>query len=82
MTQITAYKAAYQSNNNLENRIAFTRQPSQVSLNPAAAFVTTQMMKSVVEVGTGAIFIPWRISRKGFKWLGNQVQAWLLIYGG
>jgi penicillin-binding protein 1A len=55
MTQVTAYKSAYQSNDNSENRIAFTRQP-QVNLNPAATFVTTQMMKSVVEEGTGVNF--------------------------
>ncbi|MGI8467015.1 MAG: penicillin-binding transpeptidase domain-containing protein [Pyrinomonadaceae bacterium] len=56
MTQVTAYKSAYQSNDNSQNRIAFTRQLPQVSLNPAATFVTTQMMKSVVEEGTGANF--------------------------
>lgn len=56
MTQVSAYKSAYQSNENLENRIDFALQLPLVSLDPAATFVTTQMMKSVVERGTGANF--------------------------
>ncbi|HEX8639498.1 MAG TPA: transglycosylase domain-containing protein [Pyrinomonadaceae bacterium] len=56
MTHVTAYKTAYQSNDNSENRIAFTRSMLQTRLNPAASFVTVQMLKSVVEEGTGANF--------------------------
>lgn len=56
MARVTAYKSAYQSNDNSENRIAFTRALPQTNLNPAATFVTVQMMKSVVEEGTGANF--------------------------
>lgn len=56
MTQVTAYKSAYQSNDNSENRIPFVRTQHQTNLNPAATFVTTQMLKSVVDEGTGASF--------------------------
>jgi membrane peptidoglycan carboxypeptidase len=54
--QVTAYQSAYQSNDNAENRIDFTRPLPQINLDPAASFITTQMMKSVVEEGTGANF--------------------------
>jgi len=54
--RVTAYKSAYQAGDNSEQRIAFARQLPQVSFNPAATFVVTQMMKSVVEEGTGANF--------------------------
>jgi penicillin-binding protein len=56
MRLATAYKSAYQSNDNSENRIAFTGQLPQVNLDPSATFVTVQMMKSVIEEGTGANF--------------------------
>jgi penicillin-binding protein 1B len=56
MTQVTAYKSAYQTNDSSENSIDFARQLPQVNLDPAATFVTTQMMKSVVGDGTGANF--------------------------
>jgi penicillin-binding protein 1A len=56
MSQVSAYKSAYQSNDNSENRIDFARALPQVNLDPAASFVTTQMMESVIEEGTGARF--------------------------
>jgi membrane carboxypeptidase/penicillin-binding protein len=56
MVHATPYKSAYQSNDNFEKRIDFTPQILQVNLDPAATFVTTQLMKSVLTEGTGSNF--------------------------
>jgi membrane peptidoglycan carboxypeptidase len=56
LAQVTAYKSAYQSDGSSETRIAFTRPRPMASLDPAATFVTTQMLQSVVDEGTGANF--------------------------
>jgi penicillin-binding protein len=52
----TAYKNAFQTENEKFNQIDFTGNRSAERLNPGATFITTQMMKSVVEGGTAANF--------------------------
>lgn len=56
MTRITAYKSAYQAGVNVEKQIQFGYPLPMMILDPAATFVTIQMMKSVVENGTAANF--------------------------
>jgi membrane peptidoglycan carboxypeptidase len=48
----TAYKSAFQA----EKNIAFLRPQSSVSLNAEATFITSDLMKSVIENGTAANF--------------------------
>lgn len=81
MTQVSAYKSAYQSNDSSENRIAFARPLPQVNLDPAASFVTTQMMESVVEEGTGAKFrslanLPKNVQVAGKSGSGMVADLW------
>lgn len=52
----TAYKNAFQTENDKFNQINFTGNQSAERLNPGATFITTQMLKSVVEEGTAANF--------------------------
>ncbi|MDQ3816412.1 MAG: transglycosylase domain-containing protein [Acidobacteriota bacterium] len=85
MTRATAYKSAYQSNDSSENRIDFTRRPPQVSLDPAATFVTTQMMESVVEEGTGANFrslanLPTTVQVAGKSGSGMIADLWWVSF--
>lgn len=85
MARVTAYKSAYQSNDSSENRIDFTRRPPQVSLDPAATFVTTQMMESVVEEGTGANFrslanLPTTVQVAGKSGSGMVADLWWVSF--
>jgi len=57
MTKITAYKSAYQVEGQRARIIQFSRPASAVVADPSSAFVTTQLMKSVVTNGTGAGFV-------------------------
>lgn len=52
----TAYKNAFQTENEKFNQINFSGNQSTERLNVGATFITTQMMKSVVEEGTAANF--------------------------
>lgn len=81
MTPVTAYKSAYQPNNDSENKITFARQQQQVSLDPAATFVTNQMMKSVIEEGTGTTFrslasLPQFVQVAGKSGTGMVADLW------
>jgi membrane peptidoglycan carboxypeptidase len=85
MTQVNAYKSAYQSIENAESRIDLTRQLPQLNLDPAATFVTTQMMKSVVEEGTGANFrslanLPSTVQVAGKSGSGMIADLWWINY--
>jgi penicillin-binding protein 1B len=85
MAQVSAYKSAYQSSDNSENRIDFTRQLPQVKLDPAATFVTAQMMKSVLEDGTGANFrslsnLPQNVQVAGKSGSGMVADLWWINF--
>lgn len=78
---VTAYKSAYQPNNDSENKITFARQQPRVRLDPAATFVTTQMMKSVIEEGTGTTFrsladLPQYVQVAGKSGTGMVADLW------
>lgn len=64
MAQVSAYKSVYQTKVNSEIKIDLPHKIQQINLDPAATFITTQMMKSVVEEGTAA----------GFRSLANLPQ--------
>lgn len=56
MRKLTAYKTVYQTADEMNKKVEFSRTLSTINADPAATYIATEMMKSVVTDGTAANF--------------------------